>query len=111
MPNLDLLPNVARSSYRMDNKSGNTILLERTDGSMWMTQIYPAASAAAMAAKLGGWECSNAIQITKAVKKKTSTVDYVNLVSKNVLEQNFPAIKKGTPVETDAPKYMSSKYY
>lgn len=78
---------------------------------MWMTQIYPAASAAAMAAKLGGWECSNAIQITKAVKKKTSTVDYVNLVSKNVLEQNFPAIKKGTPVETDAPKYMSSKYY
>lgn len=111
MPNLNLLPNVARSSYRMDNKSGNTILLERTDGSMWMTQIYPAASAAAMAAKLGGWECSNAIQITKAVKKKTSTVDYVNLVSKNVLEQNFPAIKKGTPVETDAPKYMSSKYY
>lgn len=92
--NLYLLPNVARSSYRMDNKSGNTILLERTDGSMWMTEIYPVASAAATVAKLGGWECSNAIQITKGTTKKTSTVDYVDLVSRNVLEKNFPAMKK-----------------
>ena len=109
--NLYLLPNVARSSYRMDNKSGNTILLERTDGSMWMTEIYPVASAAATVAKLGGWECSNAIQITKGTTKKTSTVDYVDLVSRNVLEKNFPAMKKGTPVETDAAKYITSKYY
>lgn len=109
--NLYLLPNVARSSYKMDNKNGNTILLERTDGSVWMTQIYPPASASTTVAKLGGWECSNAIQITPATKTKTKAVDYVNLMSQSQLESNFPAIKVPRKDETDAPKYMTSKYY
>lgn len=106
-----LLPNVARSSFNMDNKSGNTVLLERTDGSMWMTELYPVASAATTVAKLGGWECSNAIQVTEATKKKVATEDYIDLVSREEMENYFPDIKKATPIELDAPNYIDSKYY
>ena len=108
---MNLLPNVARSSYNLDNKSGNTILLERTDGSMWMTELYPVASAVTTVAKLGGWECSNAIQVTEATKKKVATEDYIDLVSREEMENYFPDIKKTTPIELDAPNYIDSKYY
>ena len=109
--NLHLLPNVARSSYKMDNKNCSTVLLERTDGSMWMSEIYSGASSFKIVNKLGGWECSNAIQITKATKKKTQTVDYIDLVSRKELEKSFPSIKNAATIKADAPKYMESKYY
>lgn len=101
---LDLLPNVARSSYSLNNAGGSTVLLERTDGSMWMTQIYPKISASDTVAKLGGWECSNAIQITKPTTKKTSAVDYVNLVDFSVDETN-------NSENLDAAQYIESDYY
>lgn len=78
--NMNLLPNVARSSYRADGKSSNVVLLERTDGSMWMTRIYPKVSAADSVAKLGGWENTNAIQITQPTTKVSGRYDYVDLV-------------------------------
>lgn len=81
--NMDLLPNVARSSYRADGKSSNVVLLERTDGSMWMTQTYSKVSAANTVAKLGGWECTNAIQITQPTNKVSGRCDYVDLVGGN----------------------------
>lgn len=81
--NMDLLPNVARSSYRADGKASNVVLLERTDGSMWMTQIYSKVSAADKVAKLGGWENTNAIQITQPTTKVSGRYDYVDLVGGN----------------------------
>lgn len=78
--NMDLLPNVARSSYRADGKSSNVVLLERTDGSMWMTRTYSKVSAADQVAKLGGWENTNAIQITQPTNKVSGRYDYVDLV-------------------------------
>lgn len=78
--NMDLLPNVARSSYRADGKSSNVVLLERTDGSMWMTRTYSKVSAADSVAKLGGWENTNAIQITQPTNKVSGRCDYVDLV-------------------------------
>ena len=110
--NLILLPNVARSSYHADNQNGNTILLERTDGSMWMTQIYPRASASNIVAKLDGWECSNAIQITQPTTKQTATVDYVDLVSSGTISTLFnlggaveyPETSVGAP-------YITSDFY
>ena len=78
--NMDLLPNVARSSYRADGKSSTVVLLERTDGSMWMTQTYSKVSAADKVAKLGGWENTNAIQITQPTTKVSGRYDYVDLV-------------------------------
>lgn len=78
--NMNLLPNVARSSYRADGKSSNVVLLERTDGSMWMTRIYSKVSAADTVAKLGGWENTNAIQITQPTTKVSGRYDYVDLV-------------------------------
>lgn len=108
---LYLPPNVARSSYGMDNVNGNTVLLERTDGSMRMTQVYPKVSAANIVAKLGGWECSNAIRITQPTTKKTATVDYVDFVSGGTLstlfnlgETKYPETKITTP-------YIESDYY
>lgn len=78
--NMDLLPNVARSSYRADGKNSNVVLLERTDGSMWMTRTYSKVSAADVVAKLGGWENTNAIQITQPTNKVSGRYDYVDLV-------------------------------
>ncbi len=78
--NMNLLPNVARSSYRADGKSSTVVLLERTDGSMWMTQTYSKVSAANTVAKLGGWENTNAIQITQPTTKVSGRCDYVDLV-------------------------------
>jgi len=78
--NMDLLPNVARSSYRADGRNSTVVLLERTDGSMWMTQVYSKVSAADTVAKLGGWENTNAIQITQPTNKVSGRCDYVDLV-------------------------------
>lgn len=78
--NMDLLPNVARSSYRADGKNSTVVLLERTDGSMWMTRTYSKVSAANVVAKLGGWENTNAIQITQPTTKISGRCDYVDLV-------------------------------
>lgn len=110
--NLILLPNVARSSYHADNQNGNTILLERTDGSMWMTQIYPRASASNIVAKLGGWECSNAIRITQPTTKQTATVDYVDLVSSGTISTLFNLGGAAEYPETSvgAP-YITSDFY
>ena len=113
--NLYLLPNVARSSYHQDNGRGNTVLLERTDGSMWMTQIYPKASASITVAKLGGWECSNAIQITAPTNttgKRTRFVDYIDLADRATLEKCFPGLGGIKYPEDDAASdYMVSDYY
>ena len=110
--NLTLLPNVARSSYHLDNQNGNTILLERTDGSMWMTQLYPRASASDIVAKLGGWECSNAIQITEPTTKQTATVDYVDLVSSGTISTLFNLGEAAAYPETSvgAPYVTSGSY-
>lgn len=113
--NLYLLPNVARSSYHLNNSRSNTVLLERTDGSMWMTQIYPRASASITVSKLGGWECSNAIQITQPTNTtgaRTRFVDYVDLTDRATLESCFPGIKEIKYPEDDVPAaYMTSDYY
>ena len=113
--NLYLLPNVARSSYHLNNSRSNTVLLERTDGSMWMTQIYPRASASITVSKLGGWECSNAIQITPPTNTtgtRTRFVDYVDLVDRDALESSFPGIKETKYPEDDVPAaFMVSDYY
>lgn len=110
--NMTLLPNVARSSYHADNQNGNTILLERTDGSMWMTQLYPRASASDIVAKLGGWECSNAIQITEPTTKQTATVDYVDLVSSGTISTLFNLGEAAAYPETSvgAPYVTSGSY-
>ena len=108
---LYLLPNVARSSYKVDGYSGNTVLLERTDGSMWMTQIYPRASASNIVAKLGGWECSNAIQITQPTTKRTAMVDYVDLVSGGTLSTLFNLGETVYPEEKITDPYIDSEYY
>ena len=113
--NLYLLPNVARSSYHLNNSRCNTVLLERTDGSMWMTQIYPRSSASITVSKLGGWECSNAIQITPPTNTtgtRTRFVDYVDLVDRDALESSFPGIKETKYPEDDVPApFMESDYY
>ena len=109
--NLYLLPNVGRSSYALDNKHGNTVLLERTDGSMWMTQIYPKVSAASVVAKLGGWECSNAIQITQPTTKITATVDYVDLVSGGTLSTLFNLGETEYQENYMAEPFIVSDYY
>ena len=71
---LPLLPSIAR--WRYDNKV--ICLLERTDGSMWMSAIHPKASAANLAAKLGGYENSNVFQITQPTSK-VAPPSYVEL--------------------------------
>ena len=109
--NLYLLPNVARSSYRTDNSGGSTVLLERTDGSMWMTQIYPRVSAANIVAKLGGWECSNAIQITQPTAKRTVLVDYEDLVSGGTISTLFNIGETKYPESSAATPYIDSEYY
>lgn len=108
---LPLLPNVARSSYAVDNNRGNTVLLERTDGSMWMTQLYPKASAANIVAKLGGWECSNAIQITQPTKKITDHVDYVNLIDEKTLAETFGLVVSDPHYDEKSDSYIVSDYY
>ena len=113
--NLYLLPNVARSSYHLNNSRCNTVLLERTDGSMWMTQLYPRSSASITVSKLGGWECSNAIQITPPTNTtgtRTRFVDYIDLVDRAALESSFPGIKETKYPEDDGPAaFMVSDYY
>ena len=109
--NMTLLPNVARSSYHADNQNGNTILLERTDGSMWMTQLYPRASASDIVAKLGGWECSNAIQITAPTTKQTATVDYVDLVSSGTISTLFNLGGAEYPETSVGAPYIASDSY
>lgn len=109
--NLTLLPNVARSSYHLDNQNGNTILLERTDGSMWMTQLYPRASASNIVAKLGGWECSNAIQITAPTTRQTATVDYVDLVSGGTISTLFNLGAAEYPETSVGQSYINSEFY
>ena len=113
--NLYLLPNVARSSYHLNNSRCNTVLLERTDGSMWMTQLYPRSSASITVSKLGGWECSNAIQITPPTNTtgtRTRFVDYIDLVDRDALESSFPGIKETKYPEDDGPAaFMVSDYY
>lgn len=113
--NLYLLPNVARSSYHLNNSRCNTVLLERTDGSMWMTQLYPRSSASITVSKLGGWECSNAIQITPPTNTtgtRTRFVDYIDLVDRAALESSFPGIKETKYPEDDVPAaFMESDYY
>lgn len=109
--NLNLLPNVARSSYAIDNGRGCTVLLERTDGSMWMTQTYSRASAANIVAKLGGWECSNAIQITQPTTKMTATVDYVDLVSGGTLSTLFNLGETQYQENYMAEPFIVSDYY
>lgn len=113
--NLYLLPNVARSSYHLNNSRCNTVLLERTDGSMWMTQLYPRSSASITVSKLGGWECSNAIQITPPTNTtgtRTRFVDYIDLVDRDALESSFPGIKETKYPEDGGPAaFMESDYY
>ena len=113
--NLYLLPNVARSSYHLNNSRCNTVLLERTDGSMWMTQLYFRSSASITVSKLGGWECSNAIQITQPTNTtgdRTRFVDYTDLVDRDALESSFPGIKEIKYPEDDVPTaFMESDYY
>ncbi|MDE6590822.1 MAG: CAP domain-containing protein, partial [Oscillospiraceae bacterium] len=78
--NMELLPNVARSSYNINNADNGTVLLERTDGSMWMVQLWSRVTAADKVAKLGGWENSNVFQITQPTTKVSGRCDYVDLV-------------------------------
>ena len=114
--NMDLLPNVARSSYRADGKSSNVVLLERTDGSMWMTRTYSKVSAADTVAKLGGWENTNAIQITQPTTKVSGRCDYVDLVggeSSTVVNRgpvDAPSAQPQTTFMTD-PHYVNISEY
>lgn len=78
--NMELLPNVVRSSYNIDNEDNGTVLLERSDGSMWMVQLWSRVTAADKVAKLGGWENSNVFQITQPTTKVSGRCDYVDLV-------------------------------
>lgn len=114
--NMDLLPNVARSSYRADGKASNVVLLERTDGSMWMTRIYSKVSAADSVAKLGGWENTNAIQITQPTNKVSGRCDYVDLVggdSSTVVNRgpvDAPSTEPQTTFMVD-PRYVNISEY
>lgn len=114
--NMDLLPNVARSSYRSDGKASNVVLLERTDGSMWMTRIYSKVSAADKVAKLGGWENTNAIQITQPTNKVSGRCDYVDLVggdSSTVVNRgpvDAPSSEPQTAFMVD-PRYVNISEY
>ena len=114
--NMDLLPNVARSSYRADGKASTVVLLERTDGSMWMTRTYSKVSAADKVAKLGGWENTNAIQITQPTNKVSGRCDYVDLVggdSSTVVNRgpvDAPSSEPKTTFMTD-PHYVNVSEY
>lgn len=114
--NMDLLPNVARSSYRADGKASTVVLLERTDGSMWMTRTYSKVSAADSVAKLGGWENTNAIQITQPTNKISGRCDYVDLVggdSSTVVNRgpvDAPSAQPKTAFMTD-PHYVNISEY
>ncbi len=69
MESIPLLPSVANWCF----DEHQIILLEREDGSMWASSFLPKESAANFSAKLGGYENSNAIQISPATTKKVST--------------------------------------
>lgn len=118
--NMDLLPNVTRSSYRADGRNSNVVLLERTDGSMWMTRAYSRVSAADAVARLGGWENTNAIQITQPTNKVSGRYDYVDLVGgegstvvnlgpQDVSEDTSLGIPKTTYIED--PHYVNISEY
>ena len=112
--NMDLLPNVARSSYRADGKSSNVVLLERTDGSMWMTRTYSKVSAANTVAKLGGWENTNAIQITQPTNKVSGRYDYVDLVggdSSTVVNLGPQDVSANTSLGIPKTTYITDPHY
>ena len=71
--NIPLLPSVYTWSF--DNKG--IILLERTDGSVWMANVISPSSAADLVSKAGGYESSNVFQVSKATTTKRNT-EYIN---------------------------------
>lgn len=112
--NMDLLPNVARSSYRADGRNSIVVLLERTDGSMWMTRTYSRVSAADVVAKLGGWENTNAIQITKPTTKVSGRYDYVDLVggdSSTVVNLGPMDVSSDTSLGIPKTNYITDPHY
>lgn len=76
-----------------------------------MTQLYPRASASDIVAKLGGWECSNAIQITAPTTKQTATVDYVDLVSSGTISTLFNLGGAEYPETSVGAPYIASDSY
>ena len=74
---LPLLPSIG--SWYYDEKQ--TVLLERKDGSMWVSAIFPKITAADLSARVGGYENSNVIKITGAQKKKVNA-EYITFSNK-----------------------------
>ena len=74
---LPLLPSIG--SWYYDEKQ--TVLLERKDGSMWVSAIFPKITAADLSAKVGGYENSNVIKITGTQKKKVNA-EYITFSNK-----------------------------
>lgn len=72
--NIPLLPNVY--TWKFDSK--RTILLERTDGSVWMASVIHPSTNADLVAMTGGYESSNVFKVSPATTKK-SGAEYVNV--------------------------------
>ncbi|MBR5012006.1 MAG: hypothetical protein IKY12_05545, partial [Clostridia bacterium] len=100
---LPLLPSVA--SWNYDNK--RICLIERTDGSMWMAAIHPRNSAPIVVAKLGGYENSNAVQITSATtataKPRYTLPVFVAHTDVRLTLGSLTAYVNGKAVTLDAP--------
>ncbi len=89
-----LLPSVA--SWAFDSKK--TILIERTDGSMWAGNIINLDLDTEFVARLDGYSNSNAIQITPATTAKTGP-EYLTVPKDMPTAANKPAF---TDVSADA---------
>jgi len=89
---INLLPSV--TSWAYDNS--NICLLERKDGSVWMAAFYRNGQNAAITESLGGYENTNAIQITQPTTKKAA-LDYVEVGGGSAKHS-----KRFTDVKSDA---------
>ena len=97
---INLLPNV--TSWEYDNKS--VCLLERSDGSVWMAAFYH--SNEKIKEQLGGFENSNAIQVTKPTNKRVP-VEYIELSA----DASQPATTPVTQTATLFGDVKSDAYY